>query len=402
MSFIDIINRFKEGTVKTIFLIYIIIGGIYWLFQLVMILRIRKKVSLIEDLREGEMEQWPKVSVIITACNEENTIEAAVRSRLEDDYSGLELIIVEDRSTDGTPGIVDRLAFQDRRIKVVHIKQLPEGWLGKLNAMNEGVKAAKGDWFLFSDADVHIRKGTMKKVITYCNDNNLEHLAVIPEMLPVNFILDALISMVMRLICMALRVWAVQDPESSVGAGSGSFNLVKRQAYERTRGFEWLKMELGDDVAFGQMLKKSGSRSSFVNGRGYVTLVFYNSIKDVLFASERGAFTSTNFSFIAAAILSIFLTGMELAPVVALLATGMPFVQYAGIVLIFIEITVSIMVNSWLNFRLLPIILLPVIAVIVGYGFFRAGLLGTLRRGVYWRGTFYPIELLKQGRRVRI
>ncbi len=88
---------------------------------------------------------------------------------------------MEDRSTDRTPEIADRLAEEDKRVKVIHIKELPDGWLGNLNAMNVGQKAAEGEWLLFSDADVEAHNGTLKRSISHCLSGGFDHLALIPR-----------------------------------------------------------------------------------------------------------------------------------------------------------------------------------------------------------------------------
>src|SRR4030095_5434131 len=89
---------------------------------------------------------WPCLSVVIPACNEAATLESAVATLLQQDYPDLEIILVDDRSTDGTGELIDRLARQDPRIRAVHVEILPQGWLGKVHALHRGVEQARAHW----------------------------------------------------------------------------------------------------------------------------------------------------------------------------------------------------------------------------------------------------------------
>src|SRR5262245_16111737 len=100
-----------------------------------------------------DRDQWPAVSLIAPARNEERHIEAAVRSLVKIDYPNLEITIVNDRSTDGTATILDRLAAEFPQLNVVHLTELPAGWLGKNHALHLGASRSHGEWLLFTDAD---------------------------------------------------------------------------------------------------------------------------------------------------------------------------------------------------------------------------------------------------------
>jgi len=95
-----------------------------------------------------------------------------------------------------------------------------------------------------------------------------------------------------RLLVVGARLGEVHDPDSRAAMGVGAFNLVRRTAFERTPGFEWLELEIADDLALGQMLKRSGARTAVVNGKGQLGLYFQRSMKDLARGAERvAAFT---------------------------------------------------------------------------------------------------------------
>lgn len=384
-------------------LILTALGAIYWLLQLALTLRVVKSVPSIEDMPLPQGSIFQKVSCIMTACNEADSIEQAMKTRLQEDYPNIEFILVEDRSTDRTPELADQIASQDRRVKVVHIKELPPGWLGKLNAMNTGVKHATGDWLLFSDVDVFVKRGAVARTISYCEARGLDHLPVIPEAFSATFLVDVVLSAFVRMLCLAARVWDIEDPDSDAAIGSGSFNLVRRSAYDKAKGFEWLKMEPGDDVALGQMLKQSGARCSVANGRNWVGVYFYKSLRAMAEGVERAGFTGIgNFSFARILALSLGLGLLEASPFLALAPIGVRALPFISVTLILIAFAVSSIVNIWAGRKIIPGFFFPVAIAIMAFLLIRAGYFGAKRGGIYWRGTFYSNRELKAGKRIKI
>ena len=107
------------------------------------------------QLYSPDPPSWPALSVVVPARDEARTIEPALASLLAQDYPGLEVVLVDDRSTDGTSAIIDRLAASNPQIAAVHVRELPAGWLGKVHALQRGFERARGDFVLFTDADIH-------------------------------------------------------------------------------------------------------------------------------------------------------------------------------------------------------------------------------------------------------
>src|SRR6185503_735296 len=114
--------------------------------------------------------RWPKLTVVIPACNEAEHIESAAKTLIAQDYPDLEIILLNDRSTDTTAAIIDRLARDDNRVKAIHIETLPAGWLGKVHALDQGVARAQGEWILCTDADVHFAPGILRQAVAFALD----------------------------------------------------------------------------------------------------------------------------------------------------------------------------------------------------------------------------------------
>ena len=127
--------------------------------------------------RAGTLPQGsPRVSVIVPARNEEENLSRCLTSLLAQDYPDLEVIVVDDRSTDGTGALVDRFREQDGRVKKVTGRPLPEGWLGKSHAVHQGVAAATGEWLLFVDADTWIHPRGVYASMEHVLNNRVDML----------------------------------------------------------------------------------------------------------------------------------------------------------------------------------------------------------------------------------
>src|SRR5262249_47556006 len=130
---------------------------------------------------------WPSVAIIVAARNEAAMVEQATRSLLALDYPDLSVIAVDDRSTDGTGPILDVLATGDSRLQVVHIHELPAGWLGKTHALQSAAETASARWLLFTDADVVFAPDTLLRAIALAERSRIDHLAVVPDVVTESF-----------------------------------------------------------------------------------------------------------------------------------------------------------------------------------------------------------------------
>lgn len=344
----------------------------------------------------------PKVSVIIPACNEADTLDAAMASRLADDYPNLEFILIDDRSIDDTGAIVDRIAATDPRVRPLHIDQLPEGWLGKVHALHRGVRLAAGEWLLFTDADVHFAPGMIRLAVAHAQRRRLDHLAAFPAVVSAGLWLDVTLAGFLRLFLLGTRAWAVEDPRSRASIGIGAFNLVRRDAFEQTEGFPWLKLEIGDDVALGTLLKRSGFRSGLVNARDHLSVRWYGSVREMAVGSERGGFTVlSRFRLRGAILAAAVLLALEWSAFLPLLAFGAPTLQLAGALLTGLALGSAVTLSAWGRRPILPALLLPVASFVLAGFVLRAGYLGWRRGGICWRGTLYTTDTLRAGARVR-
>ncbi len=392
-----------------ILIAYVFIGCLYWLWMFVGTVRFVRNVPLLAQSNAPPPQTWPKVSIVIPACNEAASLESALRSILKQDYPELEIILIDDRSTDGTAAIVDRMAADDPRILAIHVEQLPEGWLGKVHALSLGTAKASGSWLLFTDADVHIAPGALRRAIAYAHQT-VDHLAAMPDLWPSSLPVDATLALFCRTFMVALRLWAVADPKSDAFIGVGAFNLVRRKAFQETEGFSWLRMEVGDDVGLGMMLKQSGARCGLVNAHGLLGLHWYRTVREIARGAEKAYASAARCSLVRVLVLCIALVAMEWAPLVALGSCGMGFqpvrpipgLLWPGMAMIAAAVGSSAILARWAKGRLLPALCFPFAAVVAAGIMLRSGWLGYRRGGIVWRGTLYPKAQLLAGRRLKI
>ncbi|MHB8419413.1 MAG: glycosyltransferase family 2 protein [Myxococcales bacterium] len=379
-----------------------VFGCLYWAANLFYFLKARRALRVLGDLAPREPARYPRLSLVVPACNEAATVEAAVASRLADDYPDLEVVLVDDRSTDGTGAILDRLATSDPRVRALHLTELPPGWLGKVHAMDQGARAATGDFLLFSDADVHVAKGTLRRTVAWAEERRLDMLAVAPGIVAPGYWISTVLAAFVRTLLVATRSWAVEEPGSKAYLGVGAFNLVRRSAFARTAAFAWLRLEVGDDFGLGLLMKRAGHRCAVLNGRGCVTVEWYPTLRAMIAGAERAAFSTCDFRLWRALTLAGGYLAAEFSFTLAFLPVGLPWLPALGATALSLALLTSWVACrwSWIDSRTVPLFWVGTLLQV--YMVARAGVLGALRGGIVWRGTLYRSEELRPGRRLRL
>ncbi len=374
------------------------LGCLAWLCLAVVGWRTLRAIPLLAAQAPAARERWPTVSIVSPACDEADTLEAASRARLESDLPGLELVLVDDRSRDGTGAVVDRLAAADPRVRAVHVHELPEGWLGKVWAMEQGLRAARGEWILFSDADVHLAPDALRRALDLCEARGLDALAVLPQIRPATLPCDAAISAFGRAFVAGVRPWAVEDPRSDASCGVGAFHLVRRTALQRAGGLQRIRLEVADDLALGALLKRSGARCGVANGRGTVALHWDRTVGQMARGLETGSYAHAGrcdpWRLVFAGMILLF---FEWAPwAAALLPHGAAWLHVLGATTIVLSLAVAVRGERWAGRRAGPVLLQPLGGLLMALFIWRAAWCGWRRGGVEWRGTFYPSGLLRE------
>ncbi len=223
----------------------------------------------------------PRVSVVIPARNEERTIEKAVRSHLGQDYPDLEVIVVEDRSSDATAAVLARLAAEDRRLTVVPGSEPPPDWLGKPHALFQGAARARGDLFLFADADVLYGPKALSESVALLERRGLDLLALFPKLEMAGFWENVLMPYLAESYFFGPAFLLNSDSQKWFAVGGGAGMLLRAGAYRAAGGHEELRNSVIDDMHLATRVRRSGGRCRMARADDRVRVRMYRGFRDV-------------------------------------------------------------------------------------------------------------------------
>lgn len=336
----------------------------------------------------------PRVSIVIPARNEERNLEEALRSILAQDYPNVEIVVVDDRSTDRTGEILDRMAAADPRLKVVHVTELPPGWLGKNHALELGSEGASGDFLLFTDADVVMEPTAVRRAIARMEAKTLDHITSSPEIECTGLLYEMFIGTFALFFAMYTKPWKVGDPKASQHIGIGAFNLVRTAAYRAVGGHRPIALRPDDDLKLGKLLKKNGYRQEFLFGHGMLRVEWYASIRELVRGLMKNAFPAVDYRISVVILSTIAQLAWNVWPFLAVfLTTGTTrLINLAICLLILLLCAVNAPlagVRRWYGIGF------PVASLLFLYILWRSTLLILWTGGIEWRGTRYPLAELK-------
>lgn len=339
----------------------------------------------------------PRLSVVIAARDEERNVEAALRSVLRQSYPELEVVVVDDRSSDATGPILDRMEMANRHLRVLHVEELPPGWLGKNHALHVGATQATGEWILFTDADVVMDSTATARAVAYAQAEDLDHLAAAPGLVSRGPLLDLFVGLFALLFARFTQPWKARDPRSRRHIGVGAFNLVRAEAYRAVGGHRPIAMRPDDDLKLGKLLKREGHRQDLVFGRGMISVEWYASVREAVRGLEKNAFAGLEYSVAAVLGSTLSLLVLGVWPFLAVWVTdGLAQALSAATIVVMVAIYAASTRASGAN----PLygVLLPVPILLLVYAVWRSTLVTLRQGGIRWRGTHYPLAELRANR----
>ena len=339
----------------------------------------------------------PLVTLITAARDEARGIEAAARSLLGQNYSSLEFVMVNDRSTDRTGAILDGLAARDSRVRVVHLGELPSGWLGKNHALARGAAVARGEWLLFADADIVMDPTSIARAMQYVERRGLDHLTLLPELVMPGLLLQAFVSSFVLWLAGYLRPWKARDPGSRRFVGVGAFNLVRAGSYAAAGGHQPIRLRPDDDLKLGQILKRSGARQDLVQGRGLVSVEWYHSLGEAIEGLMKNSFAVVEYNPLLMVLGAAAYLVIGLGPLAAAVL-GEGILRILGVVAAGFLLLLHMRGAREAGAPLRGALLYPVVSLIFAWIVLRALVVNLWQGGITWRGTFYPLSELRKNR----
>jgi cellulose synthase/poly-beta-1,6-N-acetylglucosamine synthase-like glycosyltransferase len=332
-------------------------------------------------------------SVIIAARDEAARLEATVRHVLAQRGVTIDLIVVDDRSVDGTGDILRRLASEDPRVRAERVDVLPDGWLGKCHACHVGARVATGDWLLFTDADCWLQPDVIARAWRVAERDAADHITLTPGVAAET--LGAQAWHLVFLASVANWISGVNRDRPRAHIGIGAFNLVRAAAYRDCGGYEALRLTIVDDIRLGLLLKRAGKRTRAFLGGDDVECHWGTTVRSMFRIMEKNYFAAVNFMIapvVAGSLVMLLLTGIAVGG----LWTGTPAGLAAGLAPWSLAVPAAVFARR-LGWSIPAAAIAPLFYPILFAALVNSAIVTLRQGGVRWRDTFYSLDRLRNG-----
>jgi cellulose synthase/poly-beta-1,6-N-acetylglucosamine synthase-like glycosyltransferase len=379
-----------------------------WVIALSWLMRVlvwRRMLRQVPDLTRPDgaprSQTLPSLTVIVPARNEEANIEATLRSLLAAEGVAMQIIAVDDRSSDQTGAIMQSVAAgAGEALKILQVRELPPGWLGKTHAMALAAQQARGEWLLFTDGDVLFQRDALRRALVYATSSGADHLVLLPTIVMRSWGERMMIAFLQVLSIWAIRPWRVPDAEARRDAiGVGAFNMIRREVYDALGGWEALRMEVVEDLALGRRVKTRGFAQRVAVGVDMVKVRWALGAFGVVENLTKNLFAM--FRFRPELVLG-FACGLALFTLFPLLACVAGRAMWWATATMLIALSLAYQgTGKYHHFSALQMPGFPVATVLLLYTLLRSMLLALWHGGIWWRGTFYSLRDLRQNGRAK-
>jgi hypothetical protein len=334
-----------------------------------------------------------RCSVIVAARDEVARLEATVRHLLAQRLVAVEVIVVDDRSTDGSQDIMRRLASEDARVRAMRVDLLPDGWLGKSHACHMGASAATGDWLLFTDADCWLKPDVIARALRVAARDAADHVTLTPGVAAET--LGAQAWHLAFLGSLAGWISGVNRDRTGAHLGIGAFNLVRTSAYRDCGGYEALRLTVVDDVKLGLLLHRAGKRTRAFLGGDDVECHWGTTVPRMIKIMEKNYFAAIDFRLAPVVAGATVLTLMCATSIIGLW-TGSAAGIAAGLAPWSLALPAAVYARR-LGWSAASAAVTPVFYPILFAALVNSTVITLRQRGVRWRDTFYSLDTLRKG-----
>jgi glycosyltransferase involved in cell wall biosynthesis len=349
-----------------------------------------KKIKQISKL--PVIDDEPAIAIIIAVRNEEQDLEKALLSVCHINYSNYRIIVVNDRSTDGTAEILKGFITNYPKLSVTTIDSLPPGWLGKNNALYQGYKSSNEEWMLFADADIVFHPDALSKAVGYAVKQKLDHLTILPQLVSPSAILNSVLATFSIMLMMHMRPWDAKNHKSNAFASIGAFNLLRRRAYEKVGTHARIKLRPDDDLQLGHIIKSAGLNQDVLAGNNYICLEWYKNLRQFGHGILKNSFAIAEYKLGRALVNALSMLLSFTLPLPILFIFGSTEIRLMACVIflsLVIYMTVVLPNKWWYAF------MVPFAGVYIAYFTIKSALITLKQGGIYWRESFYSLAMLK-------
>ena len=353
---------------------------------------VSKFILPLQTLKKG-----PLVSVLIPARNEEKNIGRCLRSLIKQDYQNIEILVLDDNSSDGTGRVVEKLSKKDTRIRLIRGCSLGRGWKGKSYACHQLSREAAGEYYVFTDADTLHFPNSISSSLEALISRRLDALSVFPKQIMVS-VHERMVVIFINIAVLALMplglIRKMKSPKISIA--NGQFMLFKRSVYKSIGGHRSIKSDIVEDVAISKQVKKHGFRFMVFDGRSTVYCRMYDGFKGVVRGFSKFIFAAMNYSVIKLGVVVSFVMLLFLVPLI-LLPLGLYIFNWPLLVNVMIlsQVSIVLFIRIVMTFRfksrftdifLHPLSMFYIVVLSVNsvyqakYG-----------SGIFWKDRFYSI-----------
>ena len=340
----------------------------------------------------------PLISVIVPARNEAADIGATLRSLLATEGVRLEIFAVNDRSVDETGAIMDRVAAEplppEKTITVLHIAELPNGWMGKTRAMAIAASRATAPWLLFTDADVLFAPDALRRAMNFAAFERADHAIVFPTLILRGFGEHMMLGFFHTLSALVSRFWKIPLESSKESVGVGAFNLIRADVYRNIGGFEALRMEVLEDLRLGVEVKRHGYRQRVAFGRDLVRVRWVVGAAGAVRNITKNVFAAFRFRIWLTLCVAAALALLCLGPIAAL--AGNWWMRASGFLMLLMLFLLYRYYRRYTGVAAWYALTAPLATCLTLYAILRSMVLTLLRGGVVWRATFYSLDELRK------
>ena len=335
-----------------------------------------------------------RCSAVVAARDEGARLEGTVRRLLAQHGVLIEVIVVDDRSTDRTREILQRLASSDARVRTVYVDSLPDGWLGKCHACHVGASTATGEWILFTDADCWLKPDVIARALRVADREAVDHITLTPGVVPQTRGAGAWhLALLTRL---ASWVAGVNRDRAGAYVGLGAFNLVRATAYRDCGGYEALRLTILDDLRLGLLLHRAGKRTRAFIGGDDAECHWGTTVRGMIKIMEKNYFAAADFRVVPVAAMGLVgpvLFGAAIVGPFSGTAAGLA----AGLAPWSLAVPAAIFARR-LGWSFDRAAMTPLLYPVLMYAVINSTVVTLRQGGVRWRDTFYPLDLLRKGR----